>query len=95
MEHETVKIGQITEKDFNQLRKLKDKRKKLLSFCGLPATADYEIGDSAVTIPEPELYGIYRTIWKGRTHYYLAVSIMGENLAFAWTLYPVVRLEGE
>lgn len=87
------KINQLTEKEFNHLRKLQNKSQALQKLCGLDENADYEIGDTAAKIPNPELYGIYKYEWKGRTHYYLAVSIMGEDLAFTWTLYPVTRHE--
>lgn len=82
------KINNITPEQFESLREAYDPQEQLLELCGLPSQTEYGLGDTAVTIPNAELFGIYRQEWKGKTLYYLVVSVMSDELAFAWSLYP-------
>lgn len=90
MINEMEKIAQLTSEQFEALRKAKHPDNLLKKHVGLDVRDKYVLGDTAVTIPNPELYGIYRYEWKGKIIYYLVVSVMGPDMAFAWSLYPVV-----
>lgn len=89
MSNEIEKIIQLSSEQFEGLKKAKWPDKLLKKHIGLGVRAEYALGDTAVTIPNPELYGIYRYEWKGKVIYYLVVSIMGPEMAFAWNLYPI------
>lgn len=86
-----TKIGQLTEEQFKKIQYSKRSDKALKRHVGIDTNADYRLGDTAALIPNSELYGLYSIIWNGRTHYYLVVSVISEELAFTWTLYPVQK----
>jgi len=83
------KIAQLTLEQFEKLKKARNPLKAMLKKIGLESKAQYALGDTAVTITNSELYGIYCYEWKGKVLYYLVVSVLGPELAFAWSLYPV------
>ncbi|HWR06166.1 hypothetical protein [Sporomusa sp.] len=86
------KIAQLTSDQFMTLKESKRLEKLLKKHVGLADQTGYALGDTAVTIPNPELYGIYRNEWNGKMFYYLVVSVMGPELAFAWSLYPILKV---
>lgn len=87
MNNKIEKIMQLSSEQFEKLKKAERPDKLFKKHVGLDVRDKYALGDTAVMIPNPELYGIYRIEWKGKAIYYLVVSIMGPELAFAWSLY--------
>jgi len=89
MINEMEKIIQLSSEQFEEFKKSKRLDNLFKKHVGLGVRDKYALGDTAVMIPNPELYGIYRNEWKGKVIYYLVVSIMGPEIAFAWSLYPI------
>ena len=89
MINEMEKVIQLSSEQFEGFKKAKHLDKLFKKHVGLDSRAKYALGDTAVMIPNPEMYGIYRIEWKGKVIYYLIVSIMGPDIAFAWSLYPI------
>lgn len=89
-------IGQITKSDFKRIQNMKSYAHQLgrmKKFMGINKKELFELGDTAVSISEPKEFATYKYTHNGRTNYYLVVSILGDNLAFAWSLYPVAERE--
>ena len=83
------KIKEITQEQLNLFKVSKNQKKMFKEIVGLNNKAKYEVGDTAVKIDNAKPLEIYKGTWLKKDFYYMVTEIMDENLAIAFSLYPV------
>ena len=83
------KIKEITQEQLDLFKESKNQKKMFKEIVGLDIKAKYEVGDTAVKIDNSKALEVYKNTWKGKDSYYIVIEPMGENLAMAYSLYPV------
>lgn len=84
-----TKIATITQEQLDKLRKAKNQSKVFKEILGLLTDTEYDLGDTVVTIDNAKPFEVYEYIFNGKSVYYLVLEAISDELAFAYSLYPV------
>lgn len=75
----------LTENDIMQISYSINKIKTIKRITGLKE--DYNVGDTAVKIDNVVQYGFYKTVWNGKTFYYIVLSVLDKDIGHAISLW--------
>jgi len=84
------KIKQLTQEQFNIFKKSNNKKKVFKEMVGLNDTVKYEIGDTYIEVNNSQVFDLFKNTYLDRDIYYLIIEPVDENLAFAYSLYPII-----
>lgn len=84
-----VKIAELTQEQFNKFEKVKGQKKMIKELLNLPVNAKIGVGDTAVKISNSKALEIYKNTWKDKDFYYIVIEPMNEELAMAYSIYPI------
>ena len=89
MEDSMKKIGFVKESDILSLKEADDKVAVAKRILGIDSGAKYSVGDTAISVECPEKLAIYKNTSCEKDFFYIAVEILGDNLVFAYSVYPI------
>lgn len=84
-----TKITTLTQEQFDKLGKSRSAVKAFKDILGLPSKSKYQLGDTVVTIDNAKPFEVYESMFAGKLRYYLVLEAVNDELAFAYSLYPV------
>lgn len=83
------KIMILTDKQIEELKNSFEPELKFSKVTGIKLEANYDIGDTAVSIDNIEQNGVYKSHFANKITYYVVLKAMDINLGFAYSFYPV------
>ena len=84
-----TKITTITQEQFDKLCQAAKPAKAFKDILNLPPKSKYALGDTVVTIDNAKPFEVYESVFAGKPRYYLVLEAINDELAFAYSLYPV------
>ncbi len=84
------KVAIVTKDQLSKLCKAKNQAKVFKDILGLPPKSKYAIGDTVAFIANSQPLEVYQNEHAGRTIYYLVLEAINDELAFAYSLYPMI-----
>jgi hypothetical protein len=83
-----IKINQITEDQFNKLKKSKNPVKVFKEIINLQTNKKYGFGDTTIQVENGQFLDVFKNTFKENDIYYIVVKPIDEELSFAYSLYP-------
>lgn len=80
---ELIKI--LSNEDLLIIKDSNDKMTTIQEVTGIHE--DYNLGDTAVKIDDVVKNGLYKSIWNGKTFYYIVLNVLDKDLGYAISLW--------
>jgi hypothetical protein len=84
------KIKEITVNQFEKLRNSEDQAKVFKEIVNLKQTSEYKVGDTTVKVEGSKPLDVFKNTFKGKDTYYIVINTLDEQMAFAYSLYPIL-----